>query len=54
MLLAGYLKPWLLGRKRLVTRAEERWYRRELRRRIWTSFTRGISKFGLRPAGRQA
>jgi biofilm PGA synthesis N-glycosyltransferase PgaC len=53
MLLAGYLKPLLLGRKRLVTRAEACWYRRALRRRMWAALAGIIGRLGLRPAERQ-
>lgn len=45
MLLAGYLKPLLLGRERLVSAAEARCYRSMLQRRVWKS----LLKSGWRP-----
>jgi biofilm PGA synthesis N-glycosyltransferase PgaC len=54
MLLGGYLKPMLLGRKRLVTPDEARWYRSALRRRMWTTLTASIARFGPKPAGSRA
>lgn len=53
MLLAGFLKPLLLGRKRLVSREEARWYRGMLNRRMWNSFVETTRRFGLKLSGRQ-
>jgi poly-beta-1,6-N-acetyl-D-glucosamine synthase len=43
-LLWGYLKPLLMGRKRLVSAAEARCYRRVLNKRIWERLTRDLMK----------
>lgn len=48
MLLTGYLKPWLLRKRRLVSRDEANHYRRQLRKRIVESLVRKVRLFGLR------
>ena len=53
MLLAGFLKPLLLGRKRLVSREEARWYRGVLQQRMWNTFTETTRRFGLKLSGGQ-
>jgi glycosyltransferase involved in cell wall biosynthesis len=54
MLLAGYLKPLLLGRKRLVSRVEARYYRRVLQQRLWSAAAEATGRLGLSlSSGRQ-
>lgn len=53
MLLVGFLKPLLLGQKRLVSGAEARWYRHTLQQRIWHTLAEATRRFGLKLSGRQ-
>jgi len=54
MLLAGYLKPMVLGRQRLVTKAEARHYQRMMNQRMWTGFMETTRRFGLKLNSRRA
>ena len=54
MLLAGYVKPLILGKKRLVTKAEALFYKRTLQKRVWNKFGGATARLGLKPSsGRQ-
>jgi hypothetical protein len=48
MLLAGFLKPWLLRRERLVTSDEACFYRQTLQQRMWRTFASGFGRFVLK------
>jgi hypothetical protein len=48
MLAAGFLKPWLLRRPRLVSAREAGFYRRALMNRMWSSVAAAGSRVGLR------
>jgi glycosyltransferase involved in cell wall biosynthesis len=54
MLLAGYLKPLILGRARLVSRGEARLYSRTLQQRVRNTLAGATARLGLKlSSGRQ-